>query len=123
MGELRMRVFACYPSGLSARLFREVVDFHIDDMGCVVDEENALQVVDFVLERLGEYAPAPALEFLSLRILRTHGCALRALRLPVLAADRQASLVHLASLSGLSYEFWIHVYANLRFALRLSLGL
>ncbi len=78
----------------------------------MVDEENAVEMVDFVLECLRENASTTALEFIARSITCLYGRLGAALCFSVDVAHRKASFVHGRALLRKLYEIRIDEYAE-----------
>ncbi len=82
-------------------------------VGRVVYEEDAVEVVGLMLEYLREDAAPAPLEPIPVRILGPHGRALVAARLAVDMAYRQAALIHLEPAARGAHELRIDIHAYL----------
>jgi hypothetical protein len=86
---------------------------HLDDVERMIDEEDAIQMIDLMLERLCEESASATLECAAIRSVCTHSCALMPKRLAVLAAHREATLIDFVSATGGFHELWVYEYADL----------
>src|SRR3989344_2096571 len=78
------------------------------EVGRLVDEENAVQVVALVLEYLREEVGAVVLELLASGVLGAHSCLEGPLHHAVHLRDRQAALLHRHLFPRVSHELRVY---------------
>ena len=95
-----------------------VAVFSFDEMLRVIDEEDTVEVIYLMLERLRENAACAAREGIAVSVICLHGCALMTLRAAIDTADREAAFVHLFFTARYTDKFRVYENANGRWGNR-----
>ena len=88
--------------------------FEFDDVSRVVGEEDAVEVVELVLEDLRQEAACAALDTLAALATSAQCHALVPLGVPVFAANRETPLIGLLLFTRTPYDLGVDVYIYLR---------